>query len=147
MQVGLKLPHTSRKGHGTGTMAAVPEVQQRVRAAVAHWRLTVLAELAAALGPRSTPFRMMLARARPGSMLPWRPQEPLDDLVGIAAELLLRLWAAPSGSRWRLPRVPAAKFPTNAAFLGLVRLERVDFSAVVGKFTLRGVEEFRPPDT
>jgi streptomycin 6-kinase len=46
----------------------------------------------------ATPDALLLARARPGRLWPWSPPGSLDDLVGVAAELLDRLWAAPSGA-------------------------------------------------
>ena len=44
----------------------------------------------------ATPQALLLARARPGTLWPWSPPGSLDDLVGVAADLLTRLWAAPS---------------------------------------------------
>lgn len=43
----------------------------------------------------ATSDALLLARARPGVTWPWSPPGPLGDLVGLAAELLGRLWAAP----------------------------------------------------
>jgi streptomycin 6-kinase len=44
----------------------------------------------------ATPDALLLARARPGTPWPWSAPGSLDDLVGVAADLLTRLWAAPS---------------------------------------------------
>jgi streptomycin 6-kinase len=46
----------------------------------------------------ATPDALLLARARPGTPWPWSPPGSLDDLVGVAADLLTRLWAEPSGA-------------------------------------------------
>jgi streptomycin 6-kinase len=46
----------------------------------------------------ATADALLLARARPGTLWPWSPPGSLDDLVGVAAELLNKLWAAPSGA-------------------------------------------------
>ena len=46
----------------------------------------------------ATPDALLLARVRPGMLWPWSPPGSLDDLVGVAADLLTRLWAAPSAS-------------------------------------------------
>ncbi|GAA1436932.1 aminoglycoside phosphotransferase family protein [Microlunatus lacustris] len=54
----------------------------------------------------ATTDALLLARARPGAPWPWTPPEPLDALVGVAADLLTRLWAAPP---------PSYRFPTLAA--------------------------------
>ena len=45
----------------------------------------------------ATPEALLLTRCRPGTYAPWRATEPLDELVGIAAELLGRLWSADPG--------------------------------------------------
>lgn len=52
----------------------------------------------------ATPDALLLARSRPGAMWPWSPPGPLDDLIGIAAELLSRLWRAPRSS-YLFPRL------------------------------------------
>lgn len=44
----------------------------------------------------ATPDALLLARSRPGTPWPWSPPGSLDDLVGVAADLLTSLWAAPS---------------------------------------------------
>jgi streptomycin 6-kinase len=44
----------------------------------------------------ASPDALLLARARPGTLWPWSPPGSLDDLVGVAADLLTRLWTAPS---------------------------------------------------
>lgn len=46
----------------------------------------------------ATADALLLARARPGTLWPWSPPGSLDDLVGVAVELLHRLWDAPSGA-------------------------------------------------
>ena len=43
----------------------------------------------------ATPDALLLSRSRPGAMWPWSPPGPLDDFIGIAADLLSRLWRAP----------------------------------------------------
>ena len=45
----------------------------------------------------ATPDALLLTRARPGTVWPWLPSGSLDELVGVAADLLVRLWAAPVG--------------------------------------------------
>ena len=126
-------------------MTDVADVAERIRAAAAHWRLSVGEPLAggsrsavyAAYDERgrelvvklpeadsdradltsveaaaltawastgaattlvdSTADALLLVRARPGTLLPWQPQRPLDDTVDIAAALVRRLWAARPG--------------------------------------------------
>ena len=50
----------------------------------------------------ATSDALLLARARPGTPWPWSPPGSLDDLVGVAADLLTRLWAVPWGA-YRFP--------------------------------------------
>lgn len=52
----------------------------------------------------ATPDALLLVRARPGTLAPWRPDESLDELIGVAAELLNRLWSAGPG-RYRFPAI------------------------------------------
>jgi len=46
----------------------------------------------------ATPDALLLTRARPRTLWPWSPPGSFDDLVGVAADLLYKLWAAPSSS-------------------------------------------------
>lgn len=46
----------------------------------------------------ATAEALLLVRSRPGTHAPWQPAPPLDELVGLAAELLDRLWFAEPGS-------------------------------------------------
>jgi|GEM_PF-1643093 streptomycin 6-kinase len=65
--------------------------------------LTVWRHTGAAVGLVDVTFRaLLLHRARPGTNAPWDPQESMDDLILVAAELLRRLWAADPGG-YRFP--------------------------------------------
>lgn len=80
----LKLPALNR-AHGDPTEAEA--------AALRSWAGTSAAVDLVAV----TADALLLARARPGRQQPWRPEGHLDDTVGMAGELLRRLWSAPPG--------------------------------------------------
>lgn len=80
----LKLPQTQAAAKGVTAAEA---------AALAAWANTG----AAVALVDATADALLLVRVRPGTMLAWRREEPLDDLVEIAADLLRRLWSAPRG--------------------------------------------------
>jgi streptomycin 6-kinase len=79
----LKLPET-RTRDVTGAEAA----------ALAAWAGTG----AAVALVDATADALLLGRVRPGTLMPWRPEERLDDTVEVAADLLRRLWAVTPGS-------------------------------------------------
>lgn len=88
----LKLPRRSETdGHPTSAEAAALSAWADTGAAV-H----LVAASADAL---------LLARVRPGHPLPWQPEGPLSETVGVAGELLRRLWSASPG-RFRYPSLP-----------------------------------------
>lgn len=45
----------------------------------------------------ATSDALLLARARPGMPAPWQPELPVGELVGVAADLLSRLWSSEPG--------------------------------------------------
>lgn len=51
----------------------------------------------------ATPDALLLLRARPGTTWPWSPPDSLDDLVAVAADVIMRLWAAPVSTTYRFP--------------------------------------------
>jgi streptomycin 6-kinase len=63
-------------------------------AALSGWAATG----AAATLVDATSDALLLVRARPGTPWPWHPGESVGDLVGIAADLLTRLWSVEPGS-------------------------------------------------
>lgn len=69
-------------------------------AALTAWAATG----AAATLVDATADALLLVRARPGGLLPWRPDGPVDDTIAIAGELLRRLWSAQAGP-YRYPTV------------------------------------------
>jgi streptomycin 6-kinase len=85
----LKLPEV-RSGHASETAAEA--------AALTAWASTG----AAAGLVDATADALLLRRARPGTPMPWRASEPLDDIAELAASLLSRLWATQPGP-YRFP--------------------------------------------
>jgi streptomycin 6-kinase len=80
----LKLPQTQAAAKGVTAAEA---------AALVAWANTG----AAVALVDATADALLLVRVRPGTMLAWRREKPLDDLIEIAADLLRRLWSAPPG--------------------------------------------------
>ncbi len=80
----LKLPALNR-AHGDPTEAEAAALRSWARTSAAVDLVAVTADA------------LLLARARPGRQQPWRPEGNLDDTVGMAGELLRRLWSAPPG--------------------------------------------------
>lgn len=78
----LKLP---------ATQTGVDDLTGAEAAALSTWAPT----RAAVTLIDATPDALLLARARPGVAWPWSPPGPLDNVVGLAAELLGSLWATP----------------------------------------------------
>lgn len=85
----LKLPQSA---------AAVGDAAATEAAALAAWSNTG----AAVALVDATEDALLLDRIRPGTLMPWRPDEPWGDSVEVAAQLLRRLWATPPGT-YRYP--------------------------------------------
>jgi streptomycin 6-kinase len=81
----LKLPETR---------AATGDVTGAEAAALAAWASTG----AAVALVDATADALLLVRVRPGTLMPWRPEERFDDTVEVAADLLRRLWVVTPGS-------------------------------------------------
>jgi len=94
----LKLP----SGH-----SAVADVTAAEATALGAWAST-----GAAIGlVDATADALLLARARPGTPMPWQPQEGLDEIIDLVGDLLRRLWMTPPGS-YRYPTI-AEIYPGN----------------------------------
>lgn len=90
----LKLPEARTLAGGVTSAEA---------AALRAWRNTG----AAVTLVDATSDALLLVRARPGTPItpkPWQPGLPFDELVGVAAELLRRLWSAEPG-RYRFATI------------------------------------------
>lgn len=85
----LKLPKSA---------AAVGDMAAAEAAALEAWSNTG----AAVALVDATEDALLLSRVRPGTPMPWQPDEPWSDSVEIAAELLRRLWVTSLGT-YRYP--------------------------------------------
>jgi len=93
--------HAATDDQGRDLVVKVPEARADQAAVVAAEAAALRAwgrTGAAVTFVDATADALLLIRSRPGTYAPWEPALPLDELVGLAAELLGRLWSSEPGS-------------------------------------------------